>query len=359
MNHGLNDRVETEGLEIFFILLQRWCPKGQCFYCKYSLVTWKKRKSDHSNLQLTEQQQQKKSALKKRGARLKKWTLWTGFGKTSDNELLCSSKMILDLLWNRENLQISCCAEHSGKSSLCSERSQRDRLSNCVSWCAVRCLAKLLLSWSICPPGCVLSRVTLPCSAAALHCAVQGTLLQQRPREVGTNPEKDHKDAKGIRMNDLWWGKVKRTKCLEPLSLLHGHRNSNGVSCASTEESWIKSLSFYIPIKVTRAKQNGCSSLWTLCKKHLAVLLKVQDVVSHCQGTLWLFKNQHRISMRLAKSQRPEKESTCSGMAGVTLAVIFDLSWCSGLFLSSMHLHPTRTRYVLLPAGREQEGPQL
>lgn len=192
------------------------------------------------------------------------------------------------------------------------------------------------------------------------HCTVQFRApCCNRPREVGTNPEKDHKDAKGIRMNDLWWGKVKRTKCLEPLSLLHGHRNSNGVSCASTEESWIKSLSFYIPIKVTRAKQNGCSSLWTLCKKHLAVLLKVQDVVSHCQGTLWLFKNQHRISMRLAKSQRPEKESTCSGMAGVTLAVIFDLSWCSGLFLSSMHLHPTRTRYVLLPAGREQEGPQL
>lgn len=180
----------------------------------------------------------------------------------------------------------------------------------------------------LCLPGCVLSRVTLPCSAAALHCAVQGTLLQQRPREVGTNPEKDHKDAKGIRRNDLWWGKVKRTKCLEPLSLLHGHRNSNGVSCASTEESWIKSLSFYIPIKVTRAKQNGCSSLWTLCKKHLAVLLEVQDVVSHCPGTLWLFKNQHGISMRLAESQKPEKKSTCSGMAGVTLAVIFDLSLC-------------------------------
>lgn len=164
----------------------------------------------------------------------------------------------------------------------------RQWLSNGMSWCAAWCLAKLLLSWSICLPGCVLSRATLPCSAVASHCAIWGTLLQERPRQVGTNPEKGHKDAKGIRGNDLWWGKVKRTKCLEPLSLLHGHRNSNGVSCASTEESWIKSLSFYIPIKVTRAEQNGCSSLWTLCKKHLAVLLEVQDVVFHCQETLWV-----------------------------------------------------------------------
>lgn len=184
----------------------------------------------------------------------------------------------------------------------------------------------------------------------ASHCAIQGTLLQERPKQVGRNPEKGHKDAKGIRGNDLWWGKVKRTKHLELLSLLHRHRNSNGVSCASMEESWIKSLSFYIPIKVTRDEQNGCSPLWTLCKKHLAVLLEVQDVVFHCQGTLLsFFKNHHRISMILAESQswwgltqyvlpsnnqlcklhqRPEKNNTRTGIAGVTLAMIFDLSWC-------------------------------
>lgn len=214
----------------------------------------------------------------------------------------------------------------------------RQWLSNDVSWCATWCLAKLLLSWSICLPGCVLSRVTVPCSAVALHCVIRGTLLQEWPRQVGTNPEKGHKDAKGIRGNDLWWGKVKRTKCLEPLSLLHGHRNSNGVSCASTEESWIKSLSFYIPIKVTRAGQNGYSSLWTLQKTFSCSSWSSRCCISSPGDTLSLFKNHHRISMRLAEScswwrltqcvlpsnsqlrklyQRPEKKNASSGMAGV------------------------------------------
>lgn len=234
--------------------------------------------------------------------------------------------MVLDLLWNKENPNFMLCRARWQKQLMFREVPMRQAIKLCELMCNLMS-GKATAQLSICLRSCVLSRVTLPCSAAALHCAVQGTLLQQRPREAGSNPEKDHKDAKGIRRNDLWWGKVKRTKCLEPLSLLHGHRNSNEVSCASTEESWIKSLSFYIPIKVTRAKQNGCSSLWTLCKKHLVVLLEVQDVY-HCQGTLWLFKNQHGISMRLAECQRPEKKSTWSGVAGVTLAVVFDLSWC-------------------------------
>lgn len=134
---------------------------------------------------------------------------------------------------------------------------------------------------------CAFQSVSPRSAVALLQCATQGTLLQERPGLVGTRPEKGYKGAKGIRRNDLWWGKVKRTKRLEPLSLLHGHRNSNGVSCASTEESWIKSLSFYFPIKVTRAEQNGCSSLWTLCKKRLAAL-EVQDVLFPCQGTRWV-----------------------------------------------------------------------
>lgn len=213
--------------------------------------------------------------------------------------------MILDLLWNKENLQISCCVEHSSKNSLCSEKSQWDsgypmvwadvQPDVCQSYCLVGpyiYLAVCFLEW------------LFPCTAVASHCVIQGTLLQERPGQVGRNPEKGHKDAKGIRGNDLWWGKVKRTKRLELLSLLHRHRNSNGVSCASMEESWIKSLSFYIPIKVTRDEQNGCSSLWNLSKKHLGVVLEVQDVVFHCQGALFsLFKNHHGNSMRLAESQ--------------------------------------------------------
>lgn len=171
-----------------------------------------------------------------------------------------------------------------------------------IKWCELMCNL-MSGSWSICVPGCVLSRVTLLCSAVALCCATRGTLLQEKPRQVGTNPEEGYKDTKGIRGNDLWWGKVKRTKCLEPLSLLHGHRNSNGVSCASTEESWIKSLSFYTPIKVTRAEQNGCSSLWTLCKKTFSCSSwSSRCCISLPGDTVSLFKN-HKISVRLGESQ--------------------------------------------------------
>lgn len=55
--------------------------------------------------------------------------------------------------------------------------------------------------------------------------------------------------------------KGEKNEMFRTSKLVTWHRNSNGVSCASAKESWIISLSFYFPIKVTRAEQNGCSSL--------------------------------------------------------------------------------------------------
>lgn len=209
-------------------------------------------------------------------------------------------------------IQISPCAEQGGKSSLCSERSRWDS-GHQVMWAGGEpdgwqsCCLVGKSAWL-----CAFRSVSPRSAVALLQCAIQGTLLQERPGLVGTRPEKGHKGAKGIRRNDLWWGKVKRTKHLEPLSLLHGHRNSNGVSCASTEESWIKSLSFYIPIKVTRAEQNGCSSLWTL-QKTFSCSWSSRCLISLPGYTLSLFKNHHRISMRLVeKSELVRFDLVCA-----------------------------------------------
>jgi len=103
-----------------------------------------------------------------------------------------------------ESLNFMLCRAQWQKQLMFREVPVRQWLSNDVSWYAAWCLAKLLLSWSICLPGCVFSRVILRCSAVASHCAIWGTLLQERSRQVGTNPEKGHKDAKWIRGNDLW-----------------------------------------------------------------------------------------------------------------------------------------------------------